>query len=353
MASGVVQMRDVYPILDLLDLVVAESEGLAEEESRRQAATTAAAARQRRAFFSHAVVAAIAGGTGSGKSSLLNAIAGAPIASTSTLRPHTDAPLAWIPAREPVIAAMLAERGVDAVVEHDDGGAIALVDLPDLDSVDDRHRATVEQILPIVDAVIWVFDPVKYHDPSIHEEFLATANTYEDVFVFVLNKIDRLDEGEAEAITTHLTGLLERDGFRSPTVHAVAAAPASGNPVGIAPLVDALERRLIGKRADRAKLVADLLGAGRRIADDAGVWTGIPEGAHERIRRAVSDEAPLGPELDALGVGGTVVGALSAAGGDDAAVAGLLRRRAVLAATVAALGVSCAEVRAEATERTR
>ena len=180
-------LRDLTPALDLLDLAVASSQGLASEADREEAATLAASGRRRKDYLSGTIVVAIAGGTGSGKSSLLNALAGQEVASTSVLRPHTDEPLAWIPAHDPAISSMMETLGIDAVIEHDDAYGLAIVDLPDLDSVRRDHRSLVEEILPLVDAAIWVFDPIKYHDPSIHGEFLAEMTEYEPVFLFVLN----------------------------------------------------------------------------------------------------------------------------------------------------------------------
>ena len=98
-------LRDLTPALDLLDLAIASSDGLASEADRKTAAVLADAARRRQNYFSGAVIVAIAGGTGSGKSSLLNALAGREVASVSVLRPHTDEPLAWIPAGDAAIAA--------------------------------------------------------------------------------------------------------------------------------------------------------------------------------------------------------------------------------------------------------
>ena len=193
-------MPDLTEALDLLDLAIASFRRAGFGASREGAAEVAAAARRRQDFFSDSIVVAIAGGTGSGKSSLLNAIAGETISETSELRPHTNEPLAWVPAGDHAIAAMVASVGIEEVVLHDDGPALAIVDLPDLDSVDDRHRTLVESVLPIVDAVVWMFDPIKYHDPSIHDDFLADVTEYEPVFTFVLNKIDRLDEAETEAV---------------------------------------------------------------------------------------------------------------------------------------------------------
>ncbi|MGB5187564.1 MAG: GTPase [Acidimicrobiia bacterium] len=337
-------MPDLTEALDLLDLAVASSDGLASAASRAGAAEVAAAARRRRDFFAESIVVAIAGGTGSGKSSLLNAIAGRNIADTSELRPHTNEPLAWIPAGDHAIAAMVASLGIDDVVVHDGGPALAIVDLPDLDSVDDRHRTLVESVLPVVDAVVWMFDPIKYHDPSIHDDFLADVIEYEPVFTFVLNKIDRLDEAETEAVVTHLGVILAMDGFLDPNVVPIAANPSDAPPIGIDSLVAAMNDTLIAKRADRAKVVMDVLQAGRRLASDTNVWSGTSDDAHERIRGSLEDPDELDWVLDGLGIEGPLRADIIAAGEDSARVDQALLRRAELAAIVAALGVVCADL---------
>lgn len=337
-------MRDLTSALDLLDLAIASSENLASEPNREDAANIALAARRRQNYFSDAVVVAIAGGTGSGKSSLLNAISGRTIAPTSPLRPHTDEPLAWIPADDHAIAAIVETIGVDEVVVHDDGPNLAIIDLPDLDSVVDSHRTLVESLLPVVDAVVWIFDPVKYHDPSIHLEFLARATAYEPVFAFVLNKIDRLDEGEAEAVATHLGVILSMNGFSDPTVHPIAADPPDGEPIGIELLVTALNDTLIVKRADRAKLVQDMLQAGRRLAAETNAWSGTTDDEYDRIRGSLDDPGSLDAVLDELGIEGPMSSHIVASREDVAEVDRALLSRAELAAIVAALGVVCTDI---------
>ena len=336
-------MRSLTTALDLLDLAVASADGLASEAARQDAAKAAAAARDRQDHFSDAVIVAIAGGTGSGKSSLLNAIAGRPVASTSRLRPHTNTPLAWIPADDPAITAMIENLGIADVVVHDDDLDLAIIDLPDLDSVDGEHRTMVEAALPLVDAVMWVFDPIKYHDPSIHADFLTHLVSYESVFTFVLNKTDRLDEAEAEAVSTHLGVILRMDGFRDPSVVAVAADPPNEDPVGIEELLAALKVTLVAKRADRAKLIEDVLGAGRMLAAESDAWSGTSDDARGRIQNALDDPPRLQCVLDELGIAGPLRASIVAANVDGAVVDQLLLRRAELAATVAALGVVCAE----------
>ena len=337
-------MPDLTEALDLLDLAIASSDGLASETSRETAAEIAAAVRQRQDFFSESIVVAIAGGTGSGKSSLLNAIAGQYISETSELRPHTNEPLAWVPAGDHAIAAMVASLGIESVVVNEGGPALAIVDLPDLDSVDDRHRTIVESVLPVVDAVVWMFDPIKYHDPSIHDDFLADVVDYEPVFTFVLNKIDRLDEAETEAVATHLGVILTMDGFTDPTVLPIAANPPGEEPVGIDSLVVVLKETLLEKRADRAKVIKDVHQAGRRLAADTNAWSGTPEDAYDRIRGSLDDRESLGIVLDELGIGEPLRADILASGGDTTRVDQALLRRSELAAVVAALGVVCADL---------
>ena len=67
-------MADVGELVDLLDLAVAAAAGVSTPADRQAAATIAAAQRRRRDYLGAAIVVAIAGGTGSGKSSLLNAL---------------------------------------------------------------------------------------------------------------------------------------------------------------------------------------------------------------------------------------------------------------------------------------
>ena len=90
-------MRDVPELLDAIDLVLTRADGIVPEELLGSARDYANDIRQRRGFLGETLVLATAGGTGTGKSSLLNALAGEVITSVSVLRPHTDEPLAVIP----------------------------------------------------------------------------------------------------------------------------------------------------------------------------------------------------------------------------------------------------------------
>ena len=76
-------------------------------------------ASRRLGFPSDVYVLALVGGTGVGKSSLLNALAGEAVSQASVRRPTTSDPIAWVPdtdrkALDPVLAWL----GVQAVREH-------------------------------------------------------------------------------------------------------------------------------------------------------------------------------------------------------------------------------------------
>jgi len=95
-------------------------------------------ARARLGFPSGAYVLALAGGTGVGKSTLLNAIAGGQVSTAGARRPTTSEAIAWVPsARRRELAGLLQWLGVHEVREHAGGalGNLAVLDLPDFDSI--------------------------------------------------------------------------------------------------------------------------------------------------------------------------------------------------------------------------
>ena len=284
-------MRDVAELADAVDLALGRAAGIIDEGVLEDLGPRARALRARRGFLGESLVMAVAGGTGSGKSSLVNAIAGAPVSSVSHLRPHTDEPLAWIPEKaEPGLLKLVADLGITRRIEHDVLPGIALVDLPDLDSIAEWHRRTVEEILPEVDGVVWLFDPEKYSDRVLHDEFLRPLSPYRDQFLFVLNKVDRLPESEIRTVVRDLERRLVDDGFPDPTVYPTAASPESGQPSGVDRLVRHLRHDVDGKRLATAKLITDAEHLLRSLGGSGGLWRGGDIGFVERWHR-VRDHA--------------------------------------------------------------
>ena len=184
-------MRDVPELLDAIDLVIARGHGVVSRAILQTADQLAGEIRERRGFLGETLVLAVAGGTGTGKSSLVNALAGEVITSVSVLRPHTDEPFAVIPENpEPAVTVLLDTLGIAYRHEHAAFTRTAIIDLPDLDSIADWHRERVEDLIPRVDGVIWLFDPDKYRDPIVHDQFLSQLAEHRSQFIFALNKID-------------------------------------------------------------------------------------------------------------------------------------------------------------------
>ncbi len=346
-------MTDLAALVDLLDLAVANAAGVAAPEDREAAATIAAAERRRRDYLGAAVVIAIAGGTGSGKSSLLNALAGEQIASVSAIRPHTNEPLAWAPAEDETMRALLDTMGITAVADNLSMPSIALVDLPDIDSVAYDHRAAVERLLPHLDAVVWVFDPVKYNDPTMHDDFLAPLVGYERQFIFVLNKADLLEKADFEQVDARkliaddLVKTLRRDGFSDPKPFLVAADPPTGPPTGIEDLRAALDERLASKHAAAAKIVEDISAAARLLGEEAGLYRGAGSGHLEKIARTAHNPTWVTKTVHELNLGGPTTERILSDPTDRVAVAAAVADRARLAAILAEIAVGCAELSAQ------
>jgi GTP-binding protein EngB required for normal cell division len=233
-------------------------------------------------FPGEAYVLAFVGGTGVGKSSLLNTLAGSAVSAASARRPTTTAPIAWIPAAErAALTPLLAWIGVEDVREHagTDLGPVAILDLPDMDSVAGEHRAQVEAILPRVDAVAWITDPEKYHDAALHDDFLRTWLPRLARQVVVLNKADRLSADDGQRVLHDLENDLAsistlgvgRGGAAVVPVVVTAASPGAGGPAVLDGLHDWLKDGVAAKAVVRARVAATVLDLARRVAADAGI----------------------------------------------------------------------------------
>ena len=136
---------------------------------------------KRLAFSGSATVVALAGATGSGKSSLFNALSGTDLARIGLTRPTTSEPLAVTWGDEPTedlldwlqVArrhALAAGSGSGPDQSSLDG--LVLLDLPDHDSTEKGHQLQVDRMVQLVDVLVWVVDPQKYADAVLHERYL-------------------------------------------------------------------------------------------------------------------------------------------------------------------------------------
>jgi hypothetical protein len=273
--------------------------------------------RRRLGLTDRTVVVAIAGGTGSGKSSLLNALAGRDLAATGPRRPTTERAMVALPDEsEAGLIVMLDQLGIDRSVTAGLPERLALIDLPDTDSTVEEHRRVVEGLFPHLDLVIWVVDPEKYHDRVWHEQWLRPYSHLHERFRFVLNQADRLSPDEVTDITVDLTAVLEEDGIPSPRVVITAADPPLGPPVGADVLLDEFDRVAQAKDTALERMRVDLDAVAKDLVTattfDSSGWDGAVASAatdlasgHTAEAGAVlhgwaADQVPTLPELEGV-----------------------------------------------------
>ncbi|MFJ3252374.1 GTP-binding protein [Streptomyces sp. NPDC086771] len=255
-----------------------------------------AAARQR--LSSRHTVVAIAGATGSGKSTLFNTLAGAQISDTGLRRPTTAAPLAcsWTDGAAGLldrlaIPGRLRRRPQQGAADSDEAlQGLVLVDLPDHDSAATEHREQVDRVLALVDAVIWVVDPEKYADAALHERYLRPLSGHAEITFVVLNQIDRLPGDAADQVLDDLRRLLDEDGMAlgehgEPGATVMSLSALTGE--GVDELREVLGRFVQERTAAARRLSADVDAAAARLRP-VYVAEGHP-GLGERAREEFAD----------------------------------------------------------------
>ncbi|MEO8744227.1 MAG: GTPase [Candidatus Dormibacter sp.] len=273
--------------LGTLDEAIAAAKALGLDATA--AVATRDTVRARLGFPSSAYVLALAGGTGVGKSTLLNAIAGENVSLASARRPTTSDAVAWVPSsRERELAGLLEWLGISEVREHA-GGAfadVAVIDLPDFDSIALEHRERVDALLPRVDAVAWIVDPEKYMDHVVHGGYLREFAPRIRRQIVVLNRCDLLSPADAGRVAEDMRKQLHRDGAGDIDVVATRAREGAG---GIGPLREWLESGVEAKRVVASRVAAEAREAVRDLAADAGVLeTQAPLIEPARRERALS-----------------------------------------------------------------
>ncbi|MFI6287669.1 GTPase [Streptomyces sp. NPDC051018] len=262
-----------------------------------------AAARQR--LSSRHTVVAVAGATGSGKSTLFNALAEVPLSETGLRRPTTSAPIAcsWSEGAAGLLDRLaipprLRRRPLAGGAEELSG--LVLVDLPDHDSALVRHREQVDRVLALVDAVIWVVDPEKYADAALHERYLRPLAGHAETTFVVLNQIDRLPGEAADLVLDDLRRLLDEDGMAlgehgEPGATVLALSALTGD--GVGELRDLIGSFVQEKTAAARRLAADVDAAALKLrpAYVAEGRTGLDERARDdfgaRLAEAVGAKA--------------------------------------------------------------
>jgi GTP-binding protein EngB required for normal cell division len=219
----------------------------------------------------HTVVA-IAGATGVGKSSLFNSLAGMELSPAGHLRPTTGEAHACVwnaRGADPLLdwlGVAPQHRFVrESPLDAEDQAALrglVLLDLPDVDSIAGDNRIESDRLVGIVDLVIWVLDPQKYADQTVHEQYLRHMGALNHVTVVVFNKADRLTPADAASCRADLARLVEADGL--PGVPVVSTSAVTGE--GVGELRALLEKAVAGRPAAMARLEGELDAAVESVA---------------------------------------------------------------------------------------
>jgi len=224
--------------------------------------------RERLALGVEHTVVALAGGTGSGKSSLFNKISRLSFADVGIKRPTTARVTAcsW----DDGAGALLDWIGVDRERRIVQAGelesdpelrGLVLLDLPDHDSIEPGHREVVDRVLPLVDLLIWVVDPQKYADDALHSGYLRQSVGMETSMVVLFNQVDTVPAGRREELFADLGRLLVDDGLVGVPVIPVSARTGEGVAQVHEVLEEVCERRSVaaGRAAGELDAAARLL----------------------------------------------------------------------------------------------
>ena len=246
------------------------------------------------------LLAVIGGSTGSGKSTLVNAVLRERVSNPGVIRPTTRQPVLvanpadadWFNSPQ-VLPGLARSHGAgdeqSTTLRIVPTGSIpeglALLDAPDFDSIDDRNRALASQLLAAADLWVFVTTPARYADQLVWN-FLHDAASRGIEVVVVLN---RLDEASADTVPDDLRRMMDEAGLHGATVFTVPFVPDLGgdNPEEFLQdtLVAELRSYLTGLAEDSAARRAV---AGKTVA---GAATGAIEKVEQLIDARSRQEA--------------------------------------------------------------
>ncbi len=169
------------------------------------------------------LLAVVGGSTGAGKSTLVNSVLGRRVTQPGVLRPTTRSPVlahhpddaAWfdseriLPDLARSSAASQDPRALQLVAVESVPAGLAVLDAPDIDSVESQNRLLAAQLLAAADLWLFVTSAARYAD-QVPWEFLKAAADRSTAVAIVL---DRVPPGAAEEVSSHLAQMLAERGL--------------------------------------------------------------------------------------------------------------------------------------------
>ena len=177
----------------------------------------------------------VGGSTGAGKSTLVNSLVGERVSEPGVLRPTTRSPvlvhhpadLEWfqgtriLPELERTTRATPDPGALQLVASTAIPQGLALLDAPDIDSVEERNRSLAAQLLAAADLWLFVTSAARYAD-QVPWDFLRQAAERSAAVAIVL---DRTAPEAVEEVSAHLARMLTQRGLKDSPLFTVAEAP--------------------------------------------------------------------------------------------------------------------------------
>ena len=291
---------DIGSRIEGLDAATTAARGRLDDSLVDHAAAVVERASSRLRLSADHTVVALAGATGSGKSSTFNSLIGLDLAAVGVRRPTTswatacvwgtdgaEELLDWlgIPERHRTVRDSMLDAGRR---DHELEGVV-LLDLPDHDSTEVSHHLEVDRLVDLADMLVWVLDPQKYADAAIHDRYLKPLSGHREVMLVVLNHIDTVPEARRASMLADVRRLLDADGLQGVPVLGVSARHG----LGMDDLRGMVAQRVSAKKATRTRLAADLRGAAEQldaVTGRAKVDT-LPRGRVAQLEDAFAEAA--------------------------------------------------------------
>jgi hypothetical protein len=250
------------------------------------------------------LLAVVGGSTGAGKSTLVNTLVGRPVSASGVLRPTTRSAVlvhhpddaSWfgpdrlLPdlARTDAPSTDVGELQLVPAPTLPQG--LALLDAPDVDSVERANRVLATQLLAAADLWLFTTSAARYAD-QVPWEFLKAAAERSTAVAVVL---DRTAPGSVEEIRSHLGEMLEQHGLGSSLLFAVPEAAVDPHgllpPEAVAPVREWLNSVAADAAARTAIIEQTLRGAVRQVVVRAEQVADAVE-EQERTTDALADDA--------------------------------------------------------------